>query len=69
VSGVIEAYDPNLAFMFDPSQLYVVRRQEVAIELDSSRLFNTDSSEIRAIARLDLVVPNPLAVVEMTGVT
>ena len=38
------------------------------IAVDRSRLFNTDQSEVRAIMRADLVVPNPLAVVRITQV-
>jgi HK97 family phage major capsid protein len=61
--------DPNLAYCFDPSQVVVVRREDVRVETDSSRLFNSDQSEVRAIMRVDVVVPNPKAVVVMTGVS
>jgi hypothetical protein len=54
-------------YVYDPAQVIVVRRAETRVERDSSRLFNSDQSEIRAIARLDLVVPNPTAVVRSVG--
>lgn len=43
-------------------------RSDVRVEKDSSRLFNSDQSEIRAITRVDLVVPNPKSVVRVVGV-
>jgi HK97 family phage major capsid protein len=60
--------DPANAYVYDPSQVVLVRRQDVRVETDSSRLFNSDESEIRAIARVDLVVPNPAAVVILEGI-
>jgi HK97 family phage major capsid protein len=59
----------DTAFVAIPSEIVVVRRQDVRVEVDSSRLFNSDESEIRAIARYDLVVPNPEAVVLLEDVT
>jgi len=56
------------AYVYQPDQVVVVQRSDVAVELDSSRLFNSDQSEIRAISRLDLVVPNPAAVVRVLGI-
>lgn len=55
-------------YVADMSQVVVVRRQEVAIEVDRSVYFASDETAIRAIARLDLVVPNPAAVYALTGV-
>jgi len=37
--------------------------------LDRSRLFNSDQSELRGIQRCDLIVPQPSAVVHVTGFT
>jgi len=54
------------AYVFDASQVIVVFRQDTSIVLDRSRLFNTDQSELRAILRADLIVPNPLAVVRIS---
>lgn len=42
-------------------------RKETRVERDSSRLFNSDQSELRAIMRADLAVPNPKAVVRVLG--
>jgi HK97 family phage major capsid protein len=61
------ATNASSAYVFDASEVVVVRRQDVAVEIDRSRLFNSDESEIRAITRMDLVVPNPAAVVRITG--
>jgi HK97 family phage major capsid protein len=55
-------------FVYDPAQQVVVRRQDVSVELDRSRLFNSDQSEIRAIARLDFVSINPKSIVHLSGV-
>ena len=54
------------AYVFDAAQIIAVFRQDTRIELDRSRLFNTDQSELRAILRADLIVPNPLAVVRIS---
>ncbi len=56
-------------YVYAPAQLAVVRRKDAAIELDRSRLFNQDMSEMRGVARADLLVPNPVAVVRIVGVT
>jgi HK97 family phage major capsid protein len=55
-------------YVYDPTQVVVVRRQDVAIEVDSSVYFASDETAIRAIMRADVVVPNPLAVVRIAGV-
>lgn len=60
--------DCSSIYVYDPSQVVAVIRQDVRVELDSSRLFNSDQSEIRAVMRADLVVPNPAAVVRVVGV-
>lgn len=56
------------AYVYAPSEVVVVVRDDVRVERDSSRLFNSDESEIRAITRLDMVVPNPAAVVRIAGI-
>lgn len=56
-------------FVYAPSQLVLVRRQDATIELDRSRLFNADKSEVRGKLRADLLVPNPAAVVALDGDT
>jgi HK97 family phage major capsid protein len=55
-------------YVFDASQIIAVFRQDTTIQLDRSRLFNSDQSELRAILRADLIVPNPLAVVRISKV-
>ncbi len=57
------------AYVYAAGQLVVVRRQDATIELDRSRLFHRDMSELRGRLRADLVVPNPAAVVRIEGIT
>ena len=40
------------AYLYSPSQLAVVRRADATIEIDRSRLFNSDESEVRGKMRL-----------------
>lgn len=56
------------AYVVQADQCVAVMRQDVRVERDSSRLFNSDESEVRAIMRADFVVPNPSAVVRILGV-
>src|SRR5207249_1279544 len=51
------------AYVYQGSECVVVRRQDVRVEVDPYRLFNSDQTELRAISRFDFVVPNPKAVV------
>jgi HK97 family phage major capsid protein len=69
-SGVLadDEGDSNV-LVFDPSEVYLVRRSDVSVELDRSRLFDRDQSEMRGRLRADLIVPNPAAVWVGTGVT
>jgi HK97 family phage major capsid protein len=60
--------DCSSAYVYEASEVVVVRRQEARIEVDRSRLFNQDMSEVRGILRMDLVVPNPAAVVRILGI-
>jgi HK97 family phage major capsid protein len=66
--SVVEGTAESSAYVFDASQVYAVFRQDTTIVLDRSRLFNTDQSELRAILRADLIVPNPLAVVRISKI-
>lgn len=62
----------------DTSSIYVyatdetgpvlVRRKDAEVELDRSRLFNVDMSEMRGKLRAALLVPQPTAVVRVRGV-
>jgi HK97 family phage major capsid protein len=65
--SITEVTAGSSAYVYDASQVVAVFRQDTSIELDRSRLFNSDESELRAIMRADLVVPNPLAVVRIAG--
>jgi HK97 family phage major capsid protein len=55
------------AYVYEASEIVAVVRDETRVELDSSRLFDKDMSEVRAVMRADLVVPNPKAVVRILG--
>jgi HK97 family phage major capsid protein len=55
-------------YIYQPDQVVVVLRQDVQVELDRSRLFNADQSEMRARFRADLIVPNATAVARIVGV-
>ncbi|MGI8513505.1 MAG: hypothetical protein ACR2NH_12855, partial [Solirubrobacteraceae bacterium] len=56
-------------YVYNAGEVVYVRRHEVELELDRSRLFNSDQSELRAKLRGDLIVPNPSAVARVVGVT
>lgn len=56
-------------YVYAPAQVVLVRRADAVIELDRSRLFDRDMSEIRAKLRADLIVPNPQAIVRIDGIT
>jgi uncharacterized protein len=58
----------NSAYIYAPSQLYCVRRSDVVFEVDRSRLFNSDQSEVRIKTRLDLLCPNPKSIVRASGI-
>ena len=56
------------AYVYEAAQVVAVIRQDTRVEKDSSRLFNSDKSELRAIMRADVVVPNPKAVCRIVGI-
>lgn len=56
------------AYVYAPAEVVLVRRQDAEVELDRSRLFDRDMSEMRAKLRADLIVPNPSAVVRVQGI-
>jgi HK97 family phage prohead protease len=62
------ATNASSIYVYAPAEIVVVRRQDTVIEVDRSRLFDRDMSEIRAKLRADLLVPNPMAVVRIDGV-
>ena len=49
------------------AKLAGVRRQDSTVEVDRSRLFNRDQSEIRGKLRANLIAPNPTAIVKLTA--
>jgi len=55
-------------YVFAPSEVILVRRMDATIEFDRSRLFANDQSEMRGKLRADLLLPNPAAVLRITGV-
>lgn len=56
------------AYLIQADQCVLVSRAQVEVEVDSSRLFNSYQSEVRAIGRFDFVVPNPSAVCRVVGI-
>jgi HK97 family phage major capsid protein len=62
------ASNASSIYLYEGPQVVAVRREDTSIEIDSSRLFNQDMSEVRSISRWDLVVPNPEAVLRIAGV-
>jgi len=63
------ATNASSAYIYAPAEIVVVRRQDSLIELDRSRLFDSDQSEFRAKMRVDVIVPNPVACVRLDGIT
>jgi HK97 family phage major capsid protein len=59
--------DCNSAYIYDVEALLFVSRAPIEIELDRSRLFNYDSSEMRAKLRADLVSPDANRIVRIEG--
>lgn len=57
----------NSVYVFAPKEVVLVRRQDAELELDRSRLFNSDQSELRGKLRADLLIPNPTAIVRIKG--
>lgn len=57
----------NSAYVFDVDSLVYVQRTPIEIEIDRSRLFNSDQSEFRAKLRGDLIAPNPNGIVRVAG--
>lgn len=62
------ASNASSAYVYEAARIVAVRREELLIEVDGSRLFNSDQSEIRAISRWDVAVPNVKAVCRVKGI-
>ena len=54
-------------YVLQADQVLLVRRADFEVLLDRSRLFNQDMTEVRGIGRFDLIVPNPKAIVRISG--
>jgi hypothetical protein len=72
-SGEREGTWPHLAartaYIYSPSSCWVVNRtSRFDVEIDRSRLFHTDSSEMRLRARLDFFFPYTGAIARGTAV-
>lgn len=63
-----EADDANSIYVIDAPQVVAVMRSDVRIDVDRSAAFSSDSTAVRVTMRADLVLPNPEAVVRITGV-
>lgn len=59
--------DTTSAYVFAPNEVVLVRRTDAEIELDRSRLFDSDQSEMRAKLRGDLISPTPTGIVRIVG--
>jgi HK97 family phage major capsid protein len=55
-------------YCYAPSEVVVVTRKDAEIELDRSRMFHMDATEMRGTLRADLLVPNVGAVARIAGV-
>ncbi|UQA92668.1 phage major capsid protein [Streptomyces halobius] len=62
------ATDASSAYIYQASEIVAVMREDTRLETDRSRLFHQDQTEVRAVMRADLVVPNPKAVVRLQGI-
>jgi HK97 family phage major capsid protein len=55
-------------YVFDSSQVVLVRRSDVQMEVDRAQYFSSDQSQIRIKTRVGFVVPFPQAVARVVGV-
>lgn len=62
------ATNASTSYVYTAREVVLVRRTDIEVELDRSRLFNSDQSEMRGRMRADLIVPNPAAVVRIIGI-
>jgi HK97 family phage major capsid protein len=61
--------DENSIYVYDKTQVVAVIRQDATVETDRSAAFSSDRTAVRVVMRADLVLPNPAAVVRISGVT
>jgi HK97 family phage major capsid protein len=62
------ASNTSSIYCFDSSQVVLVRRADVTLEVDRAQYFSSDQSQLRAKLRASMVIPNPLAVARVPGV-
>jgi len=60
--------DCSSIYVVEAPRIVVVMRSDATVELDRSRLFNSDQSEIRVTMRADVLAPQPTAVCRIKGV-
>ncbi len=60
--------DTSTVLLADMSQVLVGRAKEIEVAYSEDYAFNADQTAIRVIARFDIGVANPAAIVVMTGV-
>jgi HK97 family phage major capsid protein len=60
--------DCSSIYVIDASQVVLVRRTDVALEVDRSQYFSSDQTQIRAKVRAGFVLPHPAAVARVVGV-
>lgn len=59
----------NSIYVYDTESVVWVNRNPSVVEVDRSRLFNSDQTEVRAKLRGDLLSPTPTGIVRVTGAT
>lgn len=60
--------DCSSIYVFDPSQVVLVRRVDVQIEVDRYQFHSSDQTQIRARLRVGFVLPRPETVVRIDGI-
>jgi HK97 family phage major capsid protein len=60
--------DCSSIYVYEAREVVAVRRTDARLEISADAYFDSDQSAIRGIVRFDLVVPNPEAVVRITGI-
>jgi len=58
----------NSIYVYDTQQVVSVMRKDISIVTSSDWKFSSDQTAVRGIVRCDLVLPNPNAVVRVSGV-
>lgn len=62
------ATNATSVYVYEPRQCVAVIRNDAQVETDTSTAFSSDRTAVRVTLRADLVLPNPEAVVRITGV-